>query len=365
MSNISRRTHFQGGLRSCKPENGRLFSLVLVAASAPQFCAGNVMAQERTEVEAGVAAPALSCTAANDQVPDLRSALGRPVILLFGELYNDRSVAAAADVEKIAALSEFARTEPCVWMITNNRPAPTDSGEQAKAPQTGLQICRDVQRRTYADYRVRVLPTTVVLDTTGKVLYVIAGRPFNYADLVTDACRAAAGLLSPEAFKASLAAQAHTGALAADQQAETLAQMAKRLQRLGKHSLAEDKYKEALKLAPAAHAARSGLGRCYLEQARLAEAEEQFRQVIVSAPEDVGANLGLAAIALARGGDEVPRAGVTLVALLARRPRDPELNFMMGRIEQAQNHTAEAMECYKRAAQALLEQQNTTEIGGR
>lgn len=356
MSSANPRSQFRRNVRACKTESRRLLSLVLVAASVPQFCAGKLMAQERTEVETGVAAPALNCTAATDQVPDLRSALGRPVILLFGELYNDRSVAAAADVAKIAALPEFARTEPCVWMITNNRPAPTDSGEPVQTPQTALQICRDVQRRTYADYRVRVLPTTVVIDTTGNVLYVLAGRPFNYADLVTDACRAAAGLLSPEAFKASLAAQAQTGALAANQQAETLAQMAQRLQRLGKHSLAEDKYKEALKLAPASHAARSGLGRCYLEQARLAEAEEQFRQVMVSAPEDVGANLGLAAIALARGGDEVPRAGVTLAALLARRPRDPELNFMMGRIEQAQNHTAEAMECYKRAAQALLEQ---------
>ncbi|MCC7292470.1 MAG: tetratricopeptide repeat protein [Phycisphaerales bacterium] len=321
--------------------------------------------QERPQLETGIPAPALSCTALNNQIPDLRAALGHPVILLFGELYNDRSVAAASDVAKIAALQEFAQCTPQVWMIAANQPAATESGDANKAQRPELPICRDAKRQTYADYGVHVLPTTVVIDTAGKVLYVLSGKPFNYADLVADACRAAAGLLSPEAFKSALAAQANTKALAAHQQAETLAQMAQRLQRLGKHGLAEDKFKEALKLAPASHAARSGLGRCYLEQARLAEAEEQFRQVLASAPEDADANLGLAAIALARGGDEVPRAGTALAALLARRPRDAELNFMMGRIEEVQNHTAEAMEFYKRAAQALLEQPNTPEIGGR
>lgn len=344
--------------------------MVLLAALTARLAALGQTAQERPNVEAGTQAPALSCTAPNNQVPDLRASLGRPVILLFGEMYNDRSVAAATNVAEIAALPEFAQCAPQVWMVAANppgvaQPPAAESDGSARTPPPGLPICKDSSRKTYADYGVHVLPTTVVIDTHGKVLFVLAGKPFNYVDLVTDACRAAAGLLTPEAFKSSLAAQAQKEGLAANQQAETLAQMAQRLQRLGKQGLAEDKYKEALKLAPASHSARSGLGRCYLEQARLAEAEELFRQVLASAPDDVEANLGLAAIALARGGEEVPRAGTVLSPLLARRPRDPQLNFMMGRIEQAQNHTAEAMEFYKRAAQTLLEQQNAVELGGR
>jgi Flp pilus assembly protein TadD/peroxiredoxin len=277
----------------------------------------------------------------------------RAIVVIFGELYHENTLQACARVEGLLSDLKLDReSATSVLVVTRDRGAdgsavPVD----AKVPPV---VLLDPARAAFGSYRVAVMPSTVVIDAAGKVVYAVAGLPDTYSDAVGDALRLASGQLSPEAFDRALHPTPTT--MSADRlKADRVALLGRQLARRGLDEMAAEKLAEALEIDPNHSAARMDLGLLLLRRQRLADAEAQFRTVLAAEPDAEQAALGLAYVQAQRGGAELEPAEKTVREVLARHPSQPRAHFLLGLISEQKGSTEDALKSYKTSAQLLLE----------
>ncbi len=310
-----------------------------------------ILAQTAEHLKPGTLAPRITCRTLGGLDLDDRALIGRVTILLFGEVHNDRSVNAARQVQELLAVPEIAALHTQGWWIISRDADAVEISRSVQDAGVTLPPAQDPGRATFARYGIRVLPTVVVVDAEGRLVWARAGFPLDFRRSLEAACRLAAGAISREQFETLIAPRQVSPDAPEVGRAEALTRMGRRLLELGKDALAADKFLEARGLAPGYVPAHVGLAQCYLAQGRLADAEQELLEVRARNPNDVDANIGYAAIALARGGAEIQTAERVLIALSAAHERRAEVHFMLGRVYEAQKRSEDAMRSYKRAAQ--------------
>jgi tetratricopeptide (TPR) repeat protein len=324
--------------------------------------AAALLAAERAaavvHLKRGVEPPAIA-------LPDLEGAVtrtadlhGRTVVLIFGELYHEKTLSAWADIRQVLTDDELAgRKITPLLIVGQNVPRETLA---ARAEEAGVtcRILQDEDRRVFGAYRVAVLPSVVVLDARGRVVHAVAGYLGRFADSVGDAVRLSEGLLSPEQFEQSLHP---TGSEPSEDQsrAARLTSLGRQLARRGLPELAEEKYFEALELSPAYVPARLGLGGLYLRGGRLAEAELEFRTVLGGEPKSLDARIGLAYVQVLRGGAETGEAETMLRGVVAGNPAEARAHYLIGLIHEQRDELDEAAASFRTAAELLMSQRGT------
>ncbi|RJP38581.1 MAG: tetratricopeptide repeat protein [Phycisphaerales bacterium] len=338
-------------LSALRPRSGVRDLAIVVTALACAALTAPAAGQGETQPGTGRLAPRLTCRTLGGLELDDRALIGRVTVLLFGELHNDRTISAARELEQILASPDHADLRAQAWLIVAREEDPARLAEAVKEAGLSIPVAQDIGRATFARYAVRVLPTAVVVDAKGRIVHERPGFTYEFRQIVEAACNLAAGLISREQFELTIAPREAAPDSAELNRAAALTAMGRRLLELGKDGLAADKFIEAQKTLPGYVPAHVGLARCYLVQGRLADAEQELQEVRARAPDDVDANIGFAAIALARGGNELETAERLLSSLRDVHPRHPEIQFMLGRVFEAQKRFDEAMKCYKQAAQ--------------
>jgi len=306
----------------------------------------------------GSTAPALQVADLDGNPFDPSCVSGRPCILIFGELYHKQTREAVAEVEKVLDDPRLAGETILPILIVAQKLSRLELKTQAESLGMAGVILHDPDRRAFADYRVSVMPTVVVVGRDQTVIHSLPGLTPRFADILTDALLVGLGRLSAERFDESL----HPGDgnnLSEEQvRANRLTQLARQLARRGLDEMADEKYAEALHLWPHSIEARLGLGRLNLKRGRIAEAESQFRAVLAAAPDLVEANLGVAYVQTLRGGDELAQAERLVRDVLDRDATQPRAHYLLGLICEQRDRTAEAAASFKRAAELLLERQS-------
>lgn len=283
----------------------------------------------------------------------------RTVVLVFGELYHGKTLAACADLRSILE-SETLAGQPITPLLIVARDV---SGEELRATAAReditFRILHDPQRRAFGDYRVAVIPSVVVVDPSGRVVHAMAGYLDRFRDIAGDAILFSAGLLGEDTFQRTL--HPDTSAAMSEEQARAsrLTNLGRQLVRRGLAEAARDKFGEALELVPDYTPALLGLGTLRLRRGRLAEAELDFRAVLAVEPASLDALLGLAYVQTMRGGDELGEAATTLHAVLAAHPAEPRAHYLMGLVHQQRNEAADAAASFRAAAEFLMSQRGT------
>lgn len=342
-------------LPSLKDTRSRGFQTIILILALCGF-SGTAMTQARTKslVPAGEPAPDLTLVTLEGQPVRLADYRGRPVLLLFGELYNANSVDAAGDISAVLDSPPMSEIEVSAFLIiTQDAPSAQLAAEAATKGIT-LPILHDPQRRVFAAYHVIVLPSLVVIDPAGRVALPCAGYPLDFQDLVTDALFFTAGQLTEEQFSRRRAAAMPPAESSASGRAKWLSALGEQLASRGSTELALGKFREALRLDPDCVPALIGLGTLMLNTRNLPESEEHFRLALELAPESVDATLGLVQIEAIRGGAELRTARERLIDLLRRRPGDPRVRYLAGLVAERTGDTDAALGYYRRAAELLL-----------
>jgi hypothetical protein len=338
--------------RESRPRAGlrRLLAL-LVSVHALAWTAECVAA---TDLKRGSEAPQF---ALNDRAgAEVSSAKlrGRVAILIFGELYHEKTREAYAAIDAVVQDQRLAGqpVTPVVIVAHQERADDLNRWPRNRGPQT---IVRDTDRQAFEAFHVAAMPSVIVVDREGRVVYAVAGLAPRFADLLMDSVLYACGKLTEEELERSLnpVQPANTGT--ARVRAERLTQLARQLARRGAADLAAEKYREALEMDPEHVSARMGLGTLLLNQRRLAPAEGQFRAVLAVDSESAQALLGLSYVQTLRGGAELEPAEKTVRAVLARSPANARAHYLLGLIQEGRNQPAEAAASFKRASELLLE----------
>ena len=299
-------------------------------------------------------APDLTLPTLEGKTVKLTEHRDRVVLLLFGELYNANSVAAAKDLTAVLNRPAMAEVKASVFMVVTQKASAAELKAAAADKGVTIPILHDEGRRTFAAYRVMVLPSLVVIDPRGTTLLACAGYPLDFQDMVADVIHLAGGRISSKEFERRRTVATNPAVPVASVRAARLALLAEQLARRGSEELAITNFVNALELDPDCLTARIGLGNCRLDRGELAEAEKHFLHLLGLDPDSTDAALGLIHVQVVRGGDELEAARRRMQALLGRHPQEPKVVYLAGRVAEESKDPDAALGHYKRAAELLL-----------
>ncbi|MGA2499676.1 MAG: tetratricopeptide repeat protein, partial [Tepidisphaeraceae bacterium] len=276
------------------------------------------------------------------------------VVLIFGEVYHEKTQQAWAAIRTVLDDDRLKDQGIVPVVITAQAGQPEDLKAFTGGHVTP-RMARDPERQAFEAYRVVAMPSVVVIDREGRVVYAVAGLVPRYADLVADSLMYACGKLSADALERSLHPVPTTQASDTDIRADRLAHLAFQLDRRGLPDMAAEKYREALGLNPDHTSAHMGLAGLLLKTRRLAEAEAQFRLVLAKQPDSQQALLGLAFVQTLRGGSELDEAEKSVRGMLARSPALARAHYLLGLISEQRNKPQDAAASFKKASELLLD----------
>ncbi len=274
----------------------------------------------------------------------------RTLVLIFGELNHDGARQACTDVLDVLTDPRItADSVVPILIIAQDAPLPQlkELAAQGRFPPV---ILHDPKRDAFGAYRVLVIPTVVVVDGKGKVVHAMPGFLQRFKEILLDSVLASTGKITPEQFDPKAQGTAHDTV-----RADRLVHLGIELTRHGLYDLAEARFTEATKLVPGHTGATLGLGELMLRQDRLADAEPIFRSVLASNPDSLEAALGLAAVQVKKGGDDLPKAETALKAILEKDPKQPRAWFLLGQIHERRGDIAGAMTEYRKAAELAID----------
>lgn len=278
----------------------------------------------------------------------------RALVLIFGEIGQDSTAAACADVLTTLADPRVAADSIVPILITAQSTPAASLREEASKGRYPAIILRDPQRDAFGAYKVLVLPTAVVVDPKGKVVHAVPGHFARFKDTISGAVQAATGKQTLEQFDQSTQA-ATTPANPEAQRADRLVHLGQELLRHNLDDMAQARFAEALALMPTNTDAKLGLASLALKRDTLPEAESLFRSVLSAAPDSIEGTLGLAAVHLKRGGDDLPKGESLVRSLLEKNPKEARARYLLGQFHERKGDFTQAAAEYKKALDTLFD----------
>ena len=282
----------------------------------------------------------------------------RATVLIFGETNHQATRQACADVldaVRDPGLGLDAAAAPVPVLIVAREVPDTQIKDETREGRFPSVILHDTKRDAFGAYRVLVMPTVVVVDGNGKVVHAMPGFLPRFKEILGGSLKVAAGKETPEQLRQDIEAKA-SSADPEEVRAERLVRLAHQLVLKGMDDLAEQRFAEAISLAPRNNTAKLGLGDLMLKRQRPADAEPLFRSVLgapASDQESQAASLGLALAALQRGGDDA-KAESSVRAVLEKDASSPRAHYALGLIFEKRGDSAGACAEYRKAAELAM-----------
>jgi len=337
------------GLRNCLSRRTVLIAMLVAGAADPGLAVSHLKQYDK--------APAFDLPAMLPPGKRVTLApLDRPILLMFGEAYHERTQEALAILKKIYKAAGLTEIDLPVYLVLSQEPTQEQKAQLDAKDKIRADLLLDKDRKAFGDYGVIVLPSVVVIDQQGRINLALSGLPLTFSDIVEDAILFSVGRMTREEYESSVTAS--RGPANSEEPAAKVSRLtglAGQLMRRGFSELALERYQEVLTLDGNHLPARIGVAQCFIRLNRLPEACEQLQKVLKADESHIEANLLMAWIEIRRGGEELASAKWRLNWLLTTHPSHPQANYLMGAVCEAQGEKDRALEHYKKAAQVLLE----------
>lgn len=301
----------------------------------------------------GSAAPPISLKDLDGQVVLTEKLAPRALVLVFGEMSHPGTREACADVMEVMSDPKFAGGVAVPILVVAQAAPPSQLKEEAAKGRYPPVVLQDSKREAFGAYHVLVIPTIVVVDGKGKVVYSMPAYLKKSKSLLTEAILTATGKESQEQFDQAVDPKAPSETHETVR-ADRLVNLGEELARHGLFEMAVARFTEATALVPGHVGATLGLGNLMLRQERLAEAEPLFRSVLATHPDSAEASLGIASVQIRRG-DDIDTAQATVQGIIDRDPKQSRARYLMGLIQERRGDTAAAAAQFKRAAELLMD----------
>jgi len=281
----------------------------------------------------------------------LKDFRGKITVLVFGELYQQNSLKAIHDLKEILSKKLSYRESVEVLLIISEKREPEEHLKVKGGLEIPYPILLNDQRKVYAQYEIIAIPTSFIIDRTGKIVIALPSYTIAYYDQMD----AELGYLLGEVKKEELESVLHPKAVETRMNGKTerYLALADSLKERGFYDSAMDAYRKVLERKPDMTEAHLGMGIIYLDKAELEKAEKEFQAVLKKNPDDPAALKGMAQVYLHRG--NIDEAEELLKKVLSSNYMDEDLLYVMGELYEKKGNLKEAIEYYKRNSQKLLQ----------
>lgn len=226
-----------------------------------------------------------------------------------------------------------------------------------------LPVVVDPTREVYGRIGVIVLPTTLILDKTGKLVHVVSGYDLDYSNVVQAHLAHLAGRINADELQRRLATSRPAGDAAHDR----AARLCRSAEVMCQRGLAQEAAKElesAIKAAPDYAPAYLRLARLKVVAGDLPAAAKLVAEVQKRNPENHSARLVLGIIQFHEG--KLDEAEQSLKQALQLNPDPARTRYWLGRVAEAKKQPEQAAAHFRAAAEALgpdLSDEPTTRPG--
>lgn len=279
---------------------------------------------------------------------------GKALVILFGQSSHEKTRLACDALRKVVNEPEL-RCQPIQWLLVLSKSSHLeDLGMNLNESRIPPLVLHDIERKTFGDYGIVVLPTLVVIDPEGKVVHAETGLLPRFSDMAYHAIRVAIGCIAYVEFTQMQLPHQEQAPTTDTLRSQRLIHLAEQLTTHNLNVMAIAKYREALELNPESFVAHLGLGNVLLRDQKYELAKAAFRRARVLQPDSVEAALGQAT-ALAYGDADDLAASQTIVSELRKQhPGAARVHFVLGLIEERRGQMTEAAIHYRTAAEMLL-----------
>ncbi len=306
----------------------------------------------------GFDAPAIHLKNLDGAQVDAHASKDTTLVVIFGELGQENTKKACSDV--IAALEDTSveRSKVETVMIVAQDGTVEQLNEKVAAGHYPATIARDEKREYFGAFRVLVVPTIVVIDTNGKVVHATPGFVQRFKEIVTGAVLVSQGKSTFEKLDQLVAAKGDDKLNPDEARAGRLVRLGRELMHHGMHDTAQERFSEAMKLAPENLDAMQGLGDVLIRKGKYAEAIAVFRSALAKSPDSAELTLGLVQAKLGVATEsEVNDAALLIKQVLDTNPKNSKGHYLRGRLHEVHGRQADAIVEYRTAAELLLETQ--------
>ena len=326
--------------RRARPVGSSLI-LIAVLSLVPR---GPAMAVTLRNVKPGDPVPAFTCRGADGKQFKKADYTGRILVLVFARPEQPESLKALRTAQKL--LADHPGSALSVLGIATQAGGAERLRRAAGDVPFTYPIADDADRRTYGAFGVIVAPTTLLIDGTGVLRFILPHIPPDYERKLRAPTDLMLGNISPNE---------HAAALKGDREpiSREQARTARRLA-LARKMAARGDYQTAItileKTTPGDDqraAVAALLGACYLENDQVEAAAKCLAPLADLKPAPRGLALALARLAVRRGNDA--EAERRLLEALKTCPDPGPILFELGRLYERAGKTEQALKHYREA----------------
>lgn len=267
---------------------------------------------------------------------------GKVTVIVFWATWSPRSLEVLTDLTSLAGELEG---ESFQAVAINAEHPEITRGDQEKIKEltagSAALVLLDDGLKSFSEYGTMALPSILVSDKEGKVVFTMAGYPTTMRGDLPGAVKRALGLAAEEEVAVAEEYVPKNRAL-------MYYNMGKRLYEKGQEEKAEKQLLESVERDPEYVKPRLLLGIIYKKTGRPDEALEQFRKVKELDPRDQEAGYQTAAITLTS--KRFPEAEALFQELATEYPEREELTLGLALAHKYQGHEEEYRKSRKQAA---------------
>jgi tetratricopeptide (TPR) repeat protein len=208
----------------------------------------------------------------------------------------------------------------------------------------------DNNRNAYAQFEVKAIPTTIILNKKGEIAARIPSYTIAFYDQVEAQLSYLLGKINLNELQNVMNSKNETAEI--DEKLERTLSLANNLYRRGFYDSAMDYYEETLTMSPDLTDAHLGRGTILLKRNKIDMAKSEFQTVLKLTPDNPAALKGMAQINLFKG--SIATAEELLNKVISANYIDEDLYYILGQVYEKQGKLQEALNAYKKNCENLL-----------
>ncbi len=231
-----------------------------------------------------------------------------------------------------------------------------------KDNKIGFPVLKDSYRDVYSDYGIRVYPTTIIVDKSGKVAYSIPGHALTYKITLEAHLKYMLGDITADELKEMISPRKEKEDEAV-LKAERTYNLALKFTEAGLYDKAADAVQQSIEARQDNAKSFILLGSLMLQQEKADQAIENFTRALEIEPFSHKAKTGLGSSLLLKG--DLDRAIEVLEDAAIANPYPAMTWFELGKAYELKGEKDKSLELYKKALGKMLKNKILTLSGSR